>query len=157
HAGPPVWSLDVPRGPARALALEGSTGQLAVLDSENELIVYSLPDLYRSLRERGLGLAFPPARWKGPAPDGKSAAPTHADWRRRAEELHRRREWACLLWACCVALEQEPRDARLWFLRGQAEAQIQGRAAPAREAYTRALALDDKDWRVWQARGNAHA
>jgi WD40 repeat protein len=153
-----VWTLEVPQGPVRSLAMNEATGELAVADQGTAARVYNLTDLHGRLAELGLGLdAFPASRWPRPAPPATEKGPGPVAWRRLAEERFERRQWPRLLWACCAALAEEPDNARLWYLRGEAEARAPGRLGDAVGAYSRALELKADDASAWLRRAAAYA
>jgi WD40 repeat protein len=161
HPQASIWTIDVPNGFAQGLTYNNVSGELAVLDSRGDVVIYSLPDLYATLGRWGLGFAAAPAHWPTapPSPSPPGPAPSRDEWRRRftrfATDAYQQRSWGNLLWACAVELAQDPANARLWFLRGEAEKnQPDSRWIEAHRAYSQALEYDANDAKSFQARGD---
>jgi WD40 repeat protein len=129
ETGQAAWTLETARGNVSALAFNDRTGDLAALDQGKDVVVYSLPALHDELRRRGLGIeAFPARKWNQPAPrPAGPPPPSPDDWRGRAEELYRQKDWGYLVWVCSVALARDPTDDRLRLWQREAEARLDGR------------------------------
>jgi tetratricopeptide (TPR) repeat protein/tRNA A-37 threonylcarbamoyl transferase component Bud32 len=152
-----VWALEVPHGPVRALAMNDGTGELAVADQGAAALIYDLPDLQKRLKELGLGLeGFPAARWPRSGSRSTDREANPAAWRELAEELVKRQQWLSLYWVCCTALKERADDARLWYLRGEAELRVTGKLRAALDAYSESLKLTPADWRTWLRRAEVY-
>jgi tetratricopeptide (TPR) repeat protein len=119
RTGRNVWTLEAPRGPVRALLMDDRTGELAVADQGEMLLLLPLSNLHAHMERLKLNCeAFPGDKWSGTATDtALAAAAGWEEWYRRAEGLLREGEGSAAAWACSQAILRKPEEWKLWDLR----------------------------------------
>jgi tetratricopeptide (TPR) repeat protein len=155
--GRPVWEVEVPGGAVHALALNDRTGELAVANDGDRLLVLDLPDLYRRLEELKLGFpAFPHARWpqRRDPPSPPKPPRTWQEWCRWAERSLKAGRWQEAVWASSCAIELKPEEWKPWALRAEAQAASTFSSGweLAVPDWTEALVRRKDDWQLWQRR-----
>lgn len=171
--GRAVWSLEVPHGPVRWLGVNEGTGELAVADSSEDVMVLNLPQLMTQLERLNLGVPqFPRDKWPVPKEPPAPAAPaghTWQEWREKSEEFSREKEAAAVNWARSKAIALKPDDWQLWnaagesFLTYDANAKMPSERESGRhysqlaaEDFSKALALKPDRWQLWRNRAQAY-
>jgi tetratricopeptide (TPR) repeat protein/WD40 repeat protein len=162
-AGREVWSPEVAGGAVRALRLNEATGELAVVNDADRVVVLHLPDLNRRLEAFHLGIpTFPRDRWQPRAPARPPAGPprTWHEWYRWAGLFRKERKMAEAVWACSHAIQRKPAEWKLWKLRAEVNAEIKSPddyLTAAAADYTQALERKGADRDLFRGRAAAQA
>jgi len=160
-SGRNIVELAPPRGPVRALRVNEVSGELAVADAGEQVLVLSLPALFQQFE--GVKLSCPDlslAHW--PRPSAQllpviASRPGAQEWQARAKEFLDTSIWGGLIFVCSEALESNPDEWRFWYWRGLGYFNVANESKQLREAamadFSKALALEAGNPEIWYTRG----
>jgi tetratricopeptide (TPR) repeat protein len=166
-----VWTLEITHGPVRSLLLDDRSGELAVADSSENVVIFNLPHLLDRLEGLKLGIPeFPHGKWPLPKEPAPPVRHTWQDWQQKADRYRDDHEVAAAVWAYGQASLADPGQWQPLNALGEildhawGAPTLQGERASARSAcqnavnyFSKALVLRPDDWQIWRNRAQVYA